>query len=152
MSAVLTLDPKIYEFDTQNAADEYTEWLNNEVRKSTFVAHYQRRTGNEPFRCQPSKNYWSASKMQINWSEQALSEVENIVNYIAEHNVVAALEMDDLIRNSVMILKQMPRAGRYGRVANTRELVIHRNYIVIYEIGLDSITILNVKHASQKYP
>ncbi len=26
------------------------------------------------------------------------------------------------------------------------------NYIVIYEIGLDSITILNVKHASQKYP
>ena len=96
--------------------------------------------------------YWSASKMQINWSEQALSEVENIVNYIAEHNVVAALEMDDLIRNSVMILKQMPRAGRYGRVANTRELVIHRNYIVIYEIGLDSITILNVKHASQKYP
>lgn len=90
--------------------------------------------------------------MQINWSEQALSEVENIVNYIAEHNVVAALEMDDLIRNSVLILKQIPRAGRYGRVANTRELVIHRNYIVIYEIGFDSITILNVKHASQKYP
>ena len=90
--------------------------------------------------------------MQINWSEQALLETKNIVNYIAEHNVVAALEMDDLIRNSVVILKQMPRAGRYGRVANTRELVIHRNYIVIYEIGLDSITILNVKHAGQKYP
>ena len=34
MSAVLTLDPKINEFDTQNAADEYTEWLNNEVRKA----------------------------------------------------------------------------------------------------------------------
>ncbi|WP_238373524.1 type II toxin-antitoxin system RelE/ParE family toxin [Kingella kingae] len=46
----------------------------------------------------------------------------------------------------------MPRVGRYGSVANTRELVNHRNYIVIYEIGLDSITILNVKHASQKYP
>lgn len=34
MSAILTLDPKIYEFDTQNAADEYTEWLNDEVRKA----------------------------------------------------------------------------------------------------------------------
>lgn len=90
--------------------------------------------------------------MQINWSEQALSEAENIVNYIAEHNIVAALEMDDLIRNSVLILKQMPRAGRYGRVANTRELVIHRNYILIYEIGLGGITVLNVKHTSQKYP
>lgn len=90
--------------------------------------------------------------MQINWSEQALVEAESIVNYIAQHNVVAALEMDDLIRNSVMILKQMPRAGRYGRVANTRELVIHRNYMVIYEIGLDNITVLNVKHTGQKYP
>ncbi|MDK4554532.1 type II toxin-antitoxin system RelE/ParE family toxin [Kingella kingae] len=88
----------------------------------------------------------------MNWSEQALSEAEDIINYIAEHNIVAALEMDDLIRNSVLILKNMPRVGRYGRVANTRELVIHRNYIVIYEIGLDSITILNVKHAIQKYP
>lgn len=34
MSAVLTLDPKIYEFDTKNAADEYTEWLTDEVRKA----------------------------------------------------------------------------------------------------------------------
>lgn len=34
MSAVLTLDPKIYEFDTKNAADEYTEWLTNEVHKA----------------------------------------------------------------------------------------------------------------------
>lgn len=90
--------------------------------------------------------------MQINWSEQALSEAENIVNYIAEDNVVAVLEMDDLIRNLVLILKQIPHAGRYGRVANTRELVIHHNYIVVYEIGLDSITLLNVKHTSQKYP
>lgn len=34
MSTALTLDPKIYEFETQNAADEYTEWLQNEVRQS----------------------------------------------------------------------------------------------------------------------
>lgn len=38
MSAVLTLDPKIYEFDTQNAADEYSEWLTNEVRKARLSA------------------------------------------------------------------------------------------------------------------
>lgn len=34
MSAVLSLDPKVYEFDSQNAADEYTEWLADEVRKA----------------------------------------------------------------------------------------------------------------------
>ncbi len=30
--------------------------------------------------------------------------------------------MDDLIRHSVLILKYMPRVGRYGRVANTRDV------------------------------
>ncbi|MDK4527391.1 hypothetical protein QG082_00115 [Kingella kingae] len=34
MPTTLTLDPKIYEFETKNAADEYTEWLQNEVRQS----------------------------------------------------------------------------------------------------------------------
>ncbi|WP_038312614.1 type II toxin-antitoxin system RelE/ParE family toxin [Kingella kingae] len=60
--------------------------------------------------------------------------------------------MDDLIRNSIFILKKMPRVGRYGSVAKHVSRLIRDNYIVIYEIGLDSITILNVKHASQKYP
>ncbi|MDK4563940.1 hypothetical protein QG053_02540 [Kingella kingae] len=34
MPTTLTLDPKIYEFETKNAADEYAEWLQNEVRQS----------------------------------------------------------------------------------------------------------------------
>ncbi|MDK4591880.1 hypothetical protein [Kingella kingae] len=34
MPTTLILDPKIYEFETKNAADEYTEWLQNEVRQS----------------------------------------------------------------------------------------------------------------------
>ena len=63
--------------------------------------------------------------MQINWSEQALSEVENIVNYIAEHNVVAALEMDDLIRQSVLILEKCPEQ------ADTAESPIPANWSFI---------------------
>ncbi|MDK4612374.1 hypothetical protein QG083_04125 [Kingella kingae] len=34
MPTTLILDPKIYEFETKNAADEYTEWLQNEVCQS----------------------------------------------------------------------------------------------------------------------
>lgn len=90
--------------------------------------------------------------MQVKWSEQAVSEAEGIVNYIAGHNIAAALEMDDLIRQSVLILEKMPRAGRYGRVAHTRELVIHKNYVVVYEIAEEYVLILNVKHTGQKYP
>lgn len=38
MPTTLTLDPKIYEFETKNTADEYTEWLQNEVRQSRLSA------------------------------------------------------------------------------------------------------------------
>lgn len=45
--------------------------------------------------------------MQINWSEQTLLETENIVNYIAEHNVVAECETrkPTISLNSISIIK-----------------------------------------------
>ena len=46
----------------------------------------------------------------------------------------------------------MPLAGRYGKVADTRELVINRNYFVIYEIADNRVLILGVKHTRQRYP
>lgn len=90
--------------------------------------------------------------MRINWSEKALAEAESIVNYIFAENPVAALETDDLIRHAVLILEQMPLAGKYGRVSNTRELVLNRNYFIIYEIASDHVLILGVKHTRQQYP
>ncbi|WP_373754153.1 type II toxin-antitoxin system RelE/ParE family toxin [Neisseria weixii] len=90
--------------------------------------------------------------MQINWTTKALNDAENIINYIAEENPIAALETDDLIRKAVTILETMPLAGRYGNLPNTRELVIHRNYFIIYEILPDCVRILGVKHTRQQYP
>jgi plasmid stabilization system protein ParE len=37
-------------------------------------------------------------------------------------------------------------------VAGTLELVVHPNYIVILEQTLDTVTVLEVLHAAQKYP
>ena len=90
--------------------------------------------------------------MRVEWSEKALNEAESIVNYIFEENPIAALETDDLIRNAIGLLEKMPLAGRYGKVADTRELVIHRNYFVIYEIADNRVLILGVKHTRQRYP
>lgn len=42
MSAALKLDPLVYEFDTRSQADEYTQWLADEVsqaRLSPVVSH-----------------------------------------------------------------------------------------------------------------
>ncbi len=47
----------------------------------------------------------------------------------------------------------MPYRGRYGRLDNTRELVIPRlPYVVIYRIPGDRIVILNIVHGAQRWP
>ncbi|WP_319941302.1 type II toxin-antitoxin system RelE/ParE family toxin [Halomonas hibernica] len=39
-----------------------------------------------------------------------------------------------------------------SRVSDTREIGVHPNYLVIYRIATDHITIVNVLHTRQKYP
>lgn len=43
----------------------------------------------------------------------------------------------------------LPRIGGPGRVQGTRELVAHRNYILIYDIAGDLVRILRVLHATR---
>ncbi|WP_350297165.1 type II toxin-antitoxin system RelE/ParE family toxin [Limnohabitans sp. Rim8] len=53
---------------------------------------------------------------------------------------------------SVESLPLMPYLFRPGRVAGTREQVVHPNYIVVYQVGNDVIDILRVLHSRQEYP
>ncbi|QLQ12870.1 MAG: type II toxin-antitoxin system RelE/ParE family toxin [Brevundimonas sp.] len=41
---------------------------------------------------------------------------------------------------------------RDGREPNTREAVVHPNYILIYRIELNAVRVLRVIHATQRYP
>lgn len=45
-----------------------------------------------------------------------------------------------------------PYLYRIGRVADTREFVVHPNYIVIYRVLTDHIEIVGVLHSSREYP
>ncbi|MED7666620.1 type II toxin-antitoxin system RelE/ParE family toxin [Pseudomonas moraviensis subsp. stanleyae] len=45
----------------------------------------------------------------------------------------------------------MPHLYRKGRSPGTREIVVHPNYVVIYEVT-DRIEILSVLHTRQEYP
>ena len=58
----------------------------------------------------------------------------------------------DAIVQSAENLPLMPYLFRPGRVPGTRELVVHPNYIVVYQVGSDMIDILRILHSGQQYP
>ncbi|WP_107689086.1 type II toxin-antitoxin system RelE/ParE family toxin [Neisseria wadsworthii] len=88
----------------------------------------------------------------IEWTAHALTDVDNIIDFIFDDNPNAAFEMDLLIHDSVQHLAALPYIGRKGRVENTREYVIHPNYLIIYEIALNHLRILSVLHVRKEYP
>jgi toxin ParE1/3/4 len=60
--------------------------------------------------------------------------------------------MVSLIEAAVLPLSEHPYLYRNGRVAGTRELVVHPNYILVYRVLTDRIEIISVLHARRQYP
>lgn len=74
-----------------------------------------------------------------------------IIDYIADHNLAAAIELTQAIEAATSALPANPHLYRFGRMPGTREIVVRPNYLVIYRVT-DQIDILTVLHARQKYP
>ena len=85
----------------------------------------------------------------IRWLPPAENSLLDIVAYIAEDKPDAAVLFAGRLRTSIASLARLPHGGRVGRVAGTRELVVHPNYIVVYRVTADSVDILRIRHAAQ---
>ncbi|HLR82580.1 MAG TPA: type II toxin-antitoxin system RelE/ParE family toxin [Paenalcaligenes sp.] len=90
--------------------------------------------------------------IELLWTPEAVKDREDIYNYIEQDDPLAALSLDDLILARTAALRDYPRMGRSGRVANTFELIIHSSYMVVYEIAETQVRILNVVHTAQQWP
>lgn len=92
--------------------------------------------------------------MKLVWSPQAVDDLLSIRSFIGDDNPQAARQVVSAI--VALVERQLPRhpdAGRPGRVAGTRELVIPKlPYIVPYRVTADGIQILRVYHASRRWP
>jgi addiction module RelE/StbE family toxin len=75
-----------------------------------------------------------------------------ILDYIEQRNATAAQNLHAAIVQSAENLPLMPYLFRPGRMPGTRELVVHPNYIVVYQVGSDVIDILRILHSRQQYP
>lgn len=91
--------------------------------------------------------------MKLIWTTAALLDRQHIRQFIAEDNPSAAVNLDLNIKEKAELLIRQPQMGRIGRVAGTRELVIHKNYLLIYFFSQvpEEIFILRVLHASQRW-
>ena len=88
----------------------------------------------------------------VRWSEEATTDLVEIIDYIEQRNASAAQSLISAIVQSAENLPLMPYLFRPGRLAGTREHVVHPNYIVVYQVGTDVIDILRVLHSRQQYP
>ena len=90
--------------------------------------------------------------MKVRWRHAAEADRDGIIDYIAQDDPLAAVDLGDAIDRRVAELQQRPKLYRMGRVKGTREMVVHPNYIVVYRIISHEIEILRVLHSAQQWP
>ena len=80
--------------------------------------------------------------MELFWAPEAIHDREVIYDYIEADNPVASLALDELFEEKAGRLVDHPGMGRLGRVMGTRELVAHKNYILVYDVTTDLLRVL----------
>jgi toxin ParE1/3/4 len=95
--------------------------------------------------------------VQVKWTDLADIDLDKIESYITKKNspLVAIDVVMNIIDSVYLILPDHPRAGRQGRLKNTRELVIDgAPFIVIYRENIitSTVEILRALHDAQQWP
>lgn len=92
--------------------------------------------------------------MRVRWSNEAIFDVADLRDYIAQDNPKAASRVLFTITNAIKkILSENPQFGRPGRVSGTRELVVPRTSVVVpYRIRGTVLEIIGVYHESRRWP
>ena len=91
--------------------------------------------------------------LPIVWSPSADEDLEKITTFIWQRNPIAAQRIWQLIHDSVMSLTEHPYLHRQSeRMPGFREIVVHPNFILVYQVGTENIKIVRVLHSRQQFP
>lgn len=88
----------------------------------------------------------------LRWEAEAFRQFQDALAHIAAHNADAAQALADEIADKLELALRFPEIGRKGRVARTRELVVHPNYVIVYVVRRNSLDVIRFLHARQQYP
>lgn len=87
--------------------------------------------------------------MIVRWTRRALGDLQRVAERIAADKPLAAAEFLVAVKDKVARLQHFPLLGRSGAVDDTRELVVHRNYLVTYRVRGDEVQVLQVWHVAR---
>jgi toxin ParE1/3/4 len=92
--------------------------------------------------------------MKLVWTRKASRHLRSAYDYWSrESSPAAAGTLLDRIFSAVELLETFPEAGRPGRVAGTRELVITPTpFLIAYRTRRGKIEILSLLHGARKWP
>lgn len=89
------------------------------------------------------------------WTDEATTDLLDILDYIAERNVAPSDRIERAVRHVADRMPDHPYMHRFGRVLGTREAIVHPNYIPTTSLCphvAEVIEIAAVLHARQQYP
>lgn len=91
--------------------------------------------------------------MNIEWLPEAARNLTTQIDWIAERDPWAAIDVGDAVHDAVSRLGAYPTIGRPGRVTGTRELVVVGTpYVVVYRIERTVVLVLRILHGAQRWP
>lgn len=90
--------------------------------------------------------------MRVLWTLSAEQDRADIVEFIAQDNPRAAIDLDERFGAVVARLAEHPLMGRPGRIPGTRELIPHASYRLVYEVRNDTVWILALVHTARLWP
>lgn len=93
--------------------------------------------------------------MKIIWTPQALQDRTGIWEHIHANNPRAAARMDQRFCDAVAKLAKLakyPMLGQSGKIPQTRELIPHQNYRLVYETHGETVWLLALVHTARQWP
>ena len=90
--------------------------------------------------------------MRVYWTSAAEQDRADIIDYIGQENLLAAVRMDELFAEAAEGLAAHAHLGKAGRVPGTRELIPHESYRLLYEVQGDTVWILALVHTARMWP
>lgn len=79
-------------------------------------------------------------------------DLQAVHDYVAQDNPDAAMNLLLHIEDQVDSLADPNFPRRKGRKPGTLELVVHPNYLVVFEQTDTAVTVFNLLHVARQYP